>query len=62
MNSEQVNNIIQGIGVMTELWTITYQSFRKQGLNEIEAVRHTKELMSIMVDSFYGSGGRGEVK
>lgn len=56
MNNEQVNQLIQGIGVMTELWLITYQSFAKQGLSNEDAIMHTKALMSIMVESFYGSG------
>lgn len=56
MNNNQVNQIIQGIGVMTELWTITFNGFVKQGLSEQDAIIHTKALMSIMVESFYGSG------
>lgn len=55
MNNDQVNQIIQGIGMMTELYMIAYQSFKKQGLSNEEAVIHTKALMSIMVDSLYGN-------
>lgn len=54
MNNEQVNQLIQGIGMMTELWSITYQGFIKQGMSAEEAIMHTKALMSIMVESFYG--------
>lgn len=61
MNNDQVNQIIQGIGLLTELWVITYRGFKNQGLNDEEAVIHTKALMSIMVDSFYG-GNSEEVK
>lgn len=57
MNNEQVAQLIQGIGVMTELWLITYQSFKKQDLSDEIAVMHTKAFMSIMMDSFIGSGG-----
>lgn len=56
MNNEQVNQLINGIGTMAELWIITYQSFKKQGMNNEDAIMHTKALMSIMVESFYGSG------
>lgn len=52
MNNEQVNQIIQGIGTLTELWIITYSGFKRQGLSNDDAVIHTKALMSIMVDSF----------
>lgn len=55
MNNEQVNQLIQGIGMMTELWIITYQGFTKQGMSNEEAIMHTKALMSIMVESFYGN-------
>lgn len=56
MNNEQVNQLIQGIGLMTELWIITYNGFVKQGMNNEDAIMHTKALMSIMVESFHGSG------
>lgn len=56
MNNDQVNQLIQGIGMMTELWIITYQGFVKQGMGNEEAIMHTKALMSIMVESFYGNG------
>lgn len=54
MNNEQVNELIRGIGTMSELWIITYQSFKNQDLNNEDALMHTKALMSIMVESFYG--------
>lgn len=55
MNSDQVNQLIQGIGMMTELYMITYQNFKSQKLSEEEAIKHTKAFMSIMMDSFIGS-------
>lgn len=60
MNNEQVNQLISGIGLMTELWVITYQSFVKQDMSAEEAIMHTKALMSIMVESFYGAGQEGK--
>lgn len=57
MNNEQVNKLIQGIGAMTELWMITYQGFKRQGLNDEDAVMHTKAIMSIMMESFMEAGG-----
>lgn len=60
MINDQVNQIIQGIGVMTELWSITYQGFVKQGMTPEEAITHTKALMSIMVESFYGTSQEGK--
>ena len=51
MNNDQLNNLIQGIGIMTELWVITYNNFRSHGMNDTDAVIHTKAFMSILVDS-----------
>ena len=60
MTNEQIDQIIQGVGVMTELWTITFKNFKSQGMNDTDAVIHTKAFMSIMVGSILGNGG-GEV-
>lgn len=60
MNNEQVNQLIQGIGAMTELWMITYQGFKRQGLNDEDSVMHTKAIMSIMMESFMEAGGNGQ--
>lgn len=54
MNSEQVNQIIDGIGLMTEIWVVAYQNFLKQGLSTGEAIASTKELLSLMMDSIIG--------
>ncbi len=61
MNNDQVKQIIAGIGVLSELWTITYQGFKRQGMNDDDAIKHTKALMSIMVDSFF-DGNTKEAK
>lgn len=55
MNNNQVMQIIQGIGLMAETWTITYQSFKKQNMNDNEAIMHTKAFMSVMLESFFSN-------
>lgn len=60
MNSDQLNQLIQGIGMMTELYLITYQNFKAQNLSDDDAVKHTKAFMSIMMESFMD--GSGEAK
>lgn len=55
MTNDQINQIIQGIGLMTEMYTITYQSFKKQGLSDKEAIKHTKAFISVMIDSSIGN-------
>lgn len=58
MTGDQINQIIQGIGLMTEMYTITYQSFKKQGLSDEEAIKHTKAFISVMMDSIVGIDGK----
>ena len=57
MNNDQVNALIKGIGLMTELWMITYNGFKSQGLSNEDAIAHTKSLMSIMVGSIFENNG-----
>lgn len=52
MNNEQVQQLIQGIGLLTELYVITYQNFKKQNMSDLEAIKHTKAFMSVMMDIF----------
>lgn len=53
-NSESMlNELIKGIGMITELWMITYGSFKKQKLSDKEAMDHTREFMSIMVNEIF---------
>lgn len=49
--NEKVKQFIQGIGMLTELWTITYNGFKNQGLNDAESIRNTKEFMSMIMES-----------
>ena len=57
MNSDAVNQLIQGIGVMAELWTITFKSFISQGLKVSEAMEHTKALMSVIIENTMETNG-----
>lgn len=62
MNNEQVNHLIQNIGLCTELWIITYSGFKRQGLDDNTAILHTKAFMATMLESFMvpNSGGMTE--
>ena len=55
MNNEKVNELIKGIGLITELWMITYKNFVAQGLSAKEATMQTKEFMAIMMESMIGT-------
>lgn len=51
MNSNALTELMKGIGMLTELWTITHRGFTAQGLSEAEAMMHTKGFMAAMIDS-----------
>ena len=54
MNNDKVLEIIQSIGVMTDMWIITYRSFTEHGMSNDEAIMHTKALMSSILESALG--------
>jgi hypothetical protein len=58
--NDKVLEIINGIGMLAELWTITYNSFKKQGLDNKEALTHTKEFMAVMVSEVVNKGNTKE--
>lgn len=59
--NEKLKEFLLGIGAMTEMWMITYNNFRKQGLSHSDALEHTtaftKTLMGYVKDV---GGGDGE--
>ena len=57
MNSDAVNQLIQGIGVMAELWTITFRSFISQGFTVSDAMFHTKAFMSVIIENTMETNG-----
>lgn len=59
MNNDQVKQLIQNLGMMAELWSITYQSFRSQGLSHADSITHTKAFMSTMMETFINPNGGG---
>ena len=40
--NEKLKDFILGLGALTEMWMITYNSFRKQGLTHSDALEHTE--------------------
>lgn len=57
MNNDVVNQLIQGIGVMAELWTITFRSFISQGFTVSDAMLHTKAFMSVIIENTMETNG-----
>lgn len=59
--NEKLKEFLVGIGALTELWMITYNNFRKQGLSHSEALEHTGAFTkSILTTSKEDTGSNGE--
>lgn len=57
MNSDRFNEFMRSVGMMTELWVITYQGFKKLGLEDNEALIHTKAMTEAMLKSAMSKNG-----
>lgn len=55
-SSNMLNDLIQSIGVMSELWMITYNSFKNMKLSDEEAMEHTKACMSAIMHELISFG------
>lgn len=51
MNGDKMKEFLTGVGLMTELWMITYNGFKKQGLPDQDALAHTKAFMAMTIES-----------
>ena len=58
--NEKLRDMINGIGIMAELWMIAYNSFKKQGLSDTDALKHTREYMRLMIDWSQNLDAEGE--
>jgi hypothetical protein len=50
--NEKLKEFIAGIGAMTELWMITYSSFKQQGLSHQDSLEHTGAFMKSIIACF----------
>lgn len=57
MNNDQLTQLIQGIGMMTELHMITYQNFLDHKMTDAEALKHTKIFMTALLEVLMRPGG-----
>ena len=48
---ERVKEFIKGIGILTETWMVTYNSFTAQGLDHAKALAHTQGFMTAFISS-----------
>jgi hypothetical protein len=50
---KQLEELITGVGAITELWTMVYKNLRDQGLTVTEAAINTKSI----VETIFAIGG-----
>lgn len=50
--NEKLKEFLVGIGAMTELWMITYNSFKNQGLSHSDSLEHTGAFMKSIIACF----------
>ena len=55
-SSNMLNELIKTIGIISELWMITYNSFKNMKLSDEEAMEHTKACMSAIMHEVMPSG------
>ena len=61
-NNDAVQALINGIGLMTELWIVVYDSFTSHGMNDREAFAHTREFMSVITGFILNTGNTGKTE
>lgn len=49
--NEGFKNFVGNLGVLCEMWTLTYKSFLSQGMNPKEAMAHTQGFMTALISS-----------
>lgn len=61
MNNEQVKELFNAIGAMTEIWLIVYNAFKGSGMPEQSAIKHTQAFMTAFMISIV-KDNKGEDK
>ena len=52
--NEKALEFIKQIGVMTEIWIVVYQAFLSRGMNQEEAMMHTKHFYETIIKTSFG--------
>ena len=60
--NDGLKSFVNSMGVLCEMWTLTYQTFIKQGMNAKDAMTHTQGFMtSLITASMQNNGGENKV-
>ena len=54
--NDQVQNIINACGALTELWLISYNNFIRNGLDKEEALCHTQAMFEVVIGNMFQNG------
>ena len=57
---EKLKELINAVGVMTELWTMTYKNFIDHGYSNTEALTHTREFMAAFMIATVGQAAKNK--
>lgn len=60
--NDKVQQFINGVGALTEIWIITYNNFIKQGMSAADAMTHTREFMKAFMSSYLSTTEEGDKK
>ena len=60
--NNKLTEFIKGIGALTEMWTVTYQGFVKQGYSPTDALTHTREFTAAMMTAMMSKTDKNEDK
>lgn len=62
MMNDKLNDFVKSMGALTEVWTVTYQGFLKQGYSVTDSLAHTREFMAAFLISIMSKGDQEEKK
>lgn len=58
--NEQLMNLINGLGAVTEMWMVIFANFKAQNMDDDDAIKHTKAMMEVLMGTFMPNVGEGE--
>ena len=53
-----LKSFMTNLGILCETWIVVYNNFTKLGLDNKDALAHTKEFMSSVVNGVVQNGGK----
>ena len=59
IENNDLKKFLVSLGSLTEIWMFTYNNCKKQGLNEEDALKHTKAFMEVFSSEML-NGSDGE--